>query len=456
MNIVLIMNPDPLPSLLLLTTTISLSSIPSLTLSEVNEYCSVLKSDSVAETIVSILYREGEREGVQQGLKDCKEVQVSSIHSFSGANSSFNQALLTLSRPLSIFRELKFLIEPSPLPADRIERLAYLRDFHRKEVLSTLSKLSEGNIGSTVHLVTPLAVVLLDFDVISLPPPAAFLEGIWAVSSRDDESVLDATQDFTGNPTTYDVVCSHGYEAKPSPWGDKCLYDTYCLQFLDGTWPWEMLNTFTYLNFYLHRMYRTVSDNLDDAGVHEVKFCFGGLAIYNPVLFSQDAVEECGYRIADQRTEVIEELRFDPDGNACEHTVLQACLRRWKGLLEPIDQTENDHPVERYKKNLHHHSSVRAAGGFRIGIKANLVLRRDGRETDFTGDKIFLLLLAVGALRIANRRIAMGIVFVMAACCVMQTYTLGLYLYWLFVGWLVRVDYSKRRKRVDRDRKRGK
>lgn len=247
------------PAIMVLATILDLSSMYKSTLSQLNDYCSQLSettinhpappSNSQIQVDISIIYKSGTPASFEPSLPNCRDV--------------------------------KFTLQPpkSELPAERVIRLAHLRDIGRNSIQN--------------DALSYKAIALIDLDVASLPSPASVSSSILTISQNK-----------------YDVLCAHGYENKPSPWGQYCFYDAYCTQFLDNTWPYTKLNTGSYLNFYLHRMFNNITNQADVENVFGVKYCFGGMAMYSPDLFSVDAVKACSYNLDKQKEPVLDKLSY--------------------------------------------------------------------------------------------------------------------------------------------------
>lgn len=168
---------------------------------------------------------------------------------------------------------------------DRIERLAVARQQQRQWILPAISTIQFDS------------VVVVDMDVF-LPNMHAF------------DNAQKLLQRF-------DIVCANGYEYNNR--GEKQVYDTFPLVLTNGKWMYKHLGK-PQVHLFNHIL---------SAQVFPVKYCFGGMTIYNTSLFKLD---QCAYTSTSHRYTTT-------TGHRCEHLALQECLHQHNVHGTVIDPT---------------------------------------------------------------------------------------------------------------------
>ena len=180
----------------------------------------------------------------------------------------------------------------------RIRRLGYLRAWF-SDYLTSNESLDVSNLSS---------VLVVDLDILSFPSSSSLSHAISNVDSTPNGS----------------VVCANGYER----WlFMRHYYDAFALILKNGDFMfYKMTRATGLLSLLQHRFYNQVS-NTDTN--FPVQSCFGGLAVYSPSLFFES---KCSYAIQGVAASIRSDLELllkqytDPQGDTCEHTVLNLCL----------------------------------------------------------------------------------------------------------------------------------
>jgi hypothetical protein len=186
-------------------------------------------------------------------------------------------------------------LQPTTVPANRIDRIAMLRNLAKQLPLAAGKEQS-----------AYLAAVVLDMDVEILPNWKEMHQALHQMKHDDQE---------------YDILCCNGYENFS---GMKQAYDLYPLVMNDGRWPFDELGSlYWYLTLQQPRLYQQIRSaqyhSGTEKGMFEVRSCFGGLAFYKPDTYFDT---QCMY---DTYPTSLSKYA-DSNGKVCEHLVLHECL----------------------------------------------------------------------------------------------------------------------------------
>lgn len=204
---------------------------------------------------------------------------------------------LALDRKSSLLSPFYQSMLPTTLNS-RIRKLGYLRAWF-SDYLTNNESLDVSNLSS---------VLVVDLDILSFPSSSSLSHAISKVESTPNGS----------------VVCANGYERWLLM---RHYYDAFALILKNGDFMFYRMTRATGLLLLLqHRFYNQVS-KMDTN--FPVQSCFGGLAVYSPLLFFDS---KCSYAIQGVAASIRSDLELilkqysDPQGDTCEHTVMNLCL----------------------------------------------------------------------------------------------------------------------------------
>ena len=212
----------------------------------------------------------------------------------------------------------------TPLPSNRVERIAMIRDAQRKRIKELYRQ--DDKQGTPSDLRNNI-VIVADLDLFRLPPVTGVL------AQADEIATHDAV----------DVVCAAGVTmaSREELW----YYDTYATVLLPDTYvhPLKRRLVKEYFPGEDHTLVRSdnqhgsftqgdlmryLQQQADTAntGTVQVRSCFGGLTIYRAATWLEPA---CRYSLPTDPETVrrLERYASESDRRPCEHVVLHTCLQ---------------------------------------------------------------------------------------------------------------------------------
>ena len=273
--------------------------------------------------------------GVQLMVKENKEKSLETVNQ---SRQKFTNATKSCA-PFIIEQENHTTVWENGIPANRVDRIAALRDYQRDALKESMdTSLQESNDG---------VVILVDLDLKGFP---------------SIELILDQVQNMKNHVYPHDIVCSNGRllirtrRRRRHKMEVPFYYDTFATVFLHDTFslalkdrlidtPYDWEDTrfirsddweggnFTQnhmFNYFIEEGAKLPTGNIP------VRSCFGGLALYRSKAYFDT---RCRYELGIDANEIKNPdrkmissslMRYanKEDGRPCEHVVLHDCLSR--------------------------------------------------------------------------------------------------------------------------------